>query len=1595
MKKIVFGLIISLSFLPRAKAFEYVYQQNATYTTPGANEITVEDTDIANLPVGEFSNLSSKAIVELYLDFDNSAVLANDVNLNFAVNITVTNFDNVEQVYSFPAVNLFYELKQNSSSGQDRDQDRAAMVVEGGKKVEVSISSANVVPNNLVQINARLVIDRGINLERTAVPTVQANGTNIATTGELLITWDQVVGAEFYDLEWGFVNDYNVDENGMATDLSVDKIYFPYRFFELSSTRISLKNEQDKTQYSYGIPMIFEKGYVVYRVRAVGKSSQDGYNNYFPADWTMTPGGKEAKKLAAVINENLSSNFLYKYEGHDQTFNWQVATSFAEDGKRKTVISYFDGSLRNRQSVTKINTDNMTIVGETVYDYQGRPAVQILPAPTNDERIGYYPNFNRNQDAQPQKFSRTDFDEDGLSSGDECKPNGTPLSEDYGTGQYYSENNPDQSGLHAYIPDGDGYVYSQIEYTPDNTGRVRRQGGVGEQLGLGSGHETKYYYSAPAQEDLIRLFGSDVGLAEHYKMNTSVDPNGQVSVSYIDPAGRVIATALTGDADGLEDLEPAIPGVAIDYDLLNKETSEFSYGDQTESKDTDGGDLVYNKQKTLHAEGEYELNYAVDQREIFKFAPCEDAPEETIDVAGYLQLVINFKNECGDEVLDVGEIVMDIEGVDQTTGLVAFSSAYRTAEELKVGEYRISKSLRINKSKLDSLVLTIADQTNCIRKITDFETDHLEVAQNIDCDFTCESCLEELEAIKERNNNAIPPYGSVDYQYFVDQQALCEEICDGEVTLCETGFLMMLEDMKPSGQYGLYLKENPANNILTGGITTTTADYPPETEINGEVTTNIELNNVDPRVHPLSIFNPGNKLPRFKRLNQVNPNGSDRFKPVWDQPVVPFRNEDQTISYVTVVENADGSFTPEIKNGSERPTDIPNEYRVLPQDLLNVKDFIEEYAQHPEWAYSFVYYHPEYPFYEDCLELEAGYKYIVAMKSVTTLDEAKDSEYINVSDGKEDLRFDPILNESNTILDLSQLNRTANWNQSSFNDHVDFKWNNYTVDDDAPISLIEAAEIAANCQGVQVGTACGPQDCSNEKIDSDEEWEIYQKLYYSFQQDIQDEYQTARSKDYGYYNGCIGRKGNYYNPVFSRQINFRVRFGPFNWFSAFRSYVQNYVPRSGLNIPCRYNRHKLYEDKTAAFGLIKETNGLTSAAQTFCVAPNGTTSNNCPLELEVASSQAKARVDARNFNECGLCPLAYDLQELFSSIVRSQSNNLHSDINLGCPDESDKGVIYMTTALKSALGIAIGNGQFEDQLFWDVIEAETELRTNGYYMKFQVKKPGDQVYSEIELLISNSSSETEESERLTIPTEEEMKTLVDNFTYACCLNLLDQPINLTVSNNAGIQNYFTMAFTHESEKVRKFNVEGTILTQETDFKSCTFPDVCTINDTTVAVVNLLNVLILPLSETVDYPLTDAGNQDLDNLYAPLDPNLFSDPETSSFYNLLMPAANWSYVASVNDNTGTLNMTFSDVDGVADPFTINLSTLDGSSFPFQDKNIRLWGAARPAVNSSSDGTFLISAFIENTSGAYERIDFLGTSSLQLIDCENLITVTTGL
>ena len=78
-----------------------------------------------------------------------------------------------------------------------------------------------------------------------------------------------------------------------------------------------------------------------------------------------------------------------------------------------------------------------SLVSEIIYDHQGRPAINVLPVPTDQEQLCFYDQFNRNP-AGTGVYDKTNFDIDRLVP---CAIAADEMSSGYGASNYYSENN--------------------------------------------------------------------------------------------------------------------------------------------------------------------------------------------------------------------------------------------------------------------------------------------------------------------------------------------------------------------------------------------------------------------------------------------------------------------------------------------------------------------------------------------------------------------------------------------------------------------------------------------------------------------------------------------------------------------------------------------------------------------------------------------------------------------------------------------------------------------------------------------------------------------------------------------------------------------------------------------------------------------------------------------------------------------------------------------------------------------------------------------------------------------------------------------------
>ncbi len=379
-----------------------------------------------------------------------------------------------------------------------------------------------------------------------------------------------------YELEWLYIDDYVLNANGTKSYRFSSSSYTILYDFRNNSTRIQTNKN------SYSIPMVYGHGAVIFRLRKVRPSSVNFSETvYYP--WNLAETGTLTPNQFYVNGNSLAvgcpmvapSNCLFINESPfvSDSLNWQYNVSFAEEGKYKHVVNYFDGMGKNRQTQTKINSDNEYVIGiDNIFDYEGRRAISTLPTPIQSQDIKYKPNLTLNA-ATGQPYKAADFD-----SG--CGTDSiAPLSSQALSNIYYSGLNPDKAGMQKFVPDAQGYPIVETRYAADYTDKVQWLGGAGLEFQRWKGKGTKYVYSRAGQRELNRLLGSEGGFAQYYPKQTIINQNGQASFSITNASGKIVASGLSGTSPDstlypIESLNTLPAATYHEYDVLKGLTQD-------------------------------------------------------------------------------------------------------------------------------------------------------------------------------------------------------------------------------------------------------------------------------------------------------------------------------------------------------------------------------------------------------------------------------------------------------------------------------------------------------------------------------------------------------------------------------------------------------------------------------------------------------------------------------------------------------------------------------------------------------------------------------------------------------------------------------------------------------------------------------------------------------------------------------------------------------------------------------------------------------------------------------------------------------------
>ncbi|MBB3056752.1 hypothetical protein [Mucilaginibacter gotjawali] len=550
---IVAGLF-SLATAPRCYAKTDIYRDSLAGPFTAGQTFTVQD---PNYALSGVSRRTVRNTVALNL-LDNVYI---STSFTYSVNFTV-----VYYTYTAPTtpVTVTTTLAVGYTPGQGAKYRGLAVYSPANAwKMQVTINTVTGSPSaGSVQLSGEIVIDRIYPF--TASTPISPVYTPATNGRQMNIGWTALPGADEYDVEWTTINDGNDHWTFINTNMNN-----PDTTTGILDTlaQVFINNTSRLTQSSTAcmLSLMSTDSLQLVRVRQVRYTAlgirQAGNWDY---------------------SSNLTPYAIVKLNWNEPLINWQYSAAYAEQGKKKEVISYFDGTLRGRQTVTLNNTDMVAIAQENIYDYFGRPSASILPAPFKETGAAYLhfiPNFNLAHTTTPYAYKNVIG-----TTAVACELNPDTLDNIAGASRYYSKYNQFITANldNRYIPDAGGYPLSVTQYTNDNTGRIKSQGGVGLAFQPGKSGSpqlsktTRYYYGKPQQWELDQLFANDAGYAEHYLRNMVVDPNGQMSISYLNASGKTIATALTGTSPSTVDTLPSYIRPQLTSTRLLKPT-DFTY----------------------------------------------------------------------------------------------------------------------------------------------------------------------------------------------------------------------------------------------------------------------------------------------------------------------------------------------------------------------------------------------------------------------------------------------------------------------------------------------------------------------------------------------------------------------------------------------------------------------------------------------------------------------------------------------------------------------------------------------------------------------------------------------------------------------------------------------------------------------------------------------------------------------------------------------------------------------------------------------------------------------------------------------------------
>jgi flagellar hook protein FlgE len=734
------------------------YLQTLTGKLKQNDSCVVIDDKFRNLPLNEWNqltHLSVNNLISFELRHDTSIYYYNR-SFTCSLNVTIKYYTSRDQNTPEEISNIDLVVKYDTAKGaaypsiaQYRFKDAFKVVV-----VINSITSPEWGENipAIFRLSNQINIDRRYPFSPVVTGALEVNevtdnpsgniasfsiGSGITPDRKLSITWAQTdfPGSTENDLEWTYIDKESVEGRKIKADYTSLQgvINIPddvvEKMMRNNSTRVTVTT-QLLSEYIISLP--YDEGYLLVRIRG--------------AHQQVTPAMRITTNWVYRNSQNQTVCYQITVP-HESNLNYQYTAAFAEEGKKKEIITYFDGAQKERQAVTVMNSDGTkktsegpytptATVAETIYDVLGRPTLQVLPAPVKNSSLGYYPAFNQNSSGAA--FSHKDILLNS-SSGLICGPGADMMNVANGASRYYSSNNDfigdTRYPFTQYVPDAGKKPYTLTQYTSDNSGRIRRSWGVGDQFqpsANSAGRSTDYYYGKPSQKELDRLFGSEVGIASHYLKNMVVDPNGQISVAYQNAQGKTIATALAGAAPQNLEALPSSTKPESQSELTQRIISKNDFQRNT-------SDLKMQASSVFLAStnGIFTIYYNVDPLAVIT---KHGSPQQQFCSNCYYEVLVQVKNDCGELIREHSSQPFTVNNTSCDPLQIGTITDQFEATINKLGEYTITYTLQLSEQQIKYHTNYYIQNNSDLLKLQYFFQQELNKLDLKGCYSSCESC---------------------------------------------------------------------------------------------------------------------------------------------------------------------------------------------------------------------------------------------------------------------------------------------------------------------------------------------------------------------------------------------------------------------------------------------------------------------------------------------------------------------------------------------------------------------------------------------------------------------------------------------------------------------------------------------------------------------------------------------------------------------------------------------------------------------------------------------------------------------------------------